>query len=99
MATLQIDLLGTSFALKADETDEYLGNLLKYYERYTSQIQQSGTLTNPLQVSILAGIMVCDELFKAKNGEDSTKANFDEINEKLERLTLEMINKIDTVLS
>lgn len=101
MGALQINLLGTSFALKADEDDAYLEKLLKYYERFTSQIQQSGTLTNPLQISILAGIMISDELFKAKNGEDSAKIDFkalNALNEKVEKLTLDMIEKIDSVL-
>ncbi|MBQ3671047.1 MAG: cell division protein ZapA [Treponema sp.] len=98
MGALQIDLLGTSFALKADEDDEYLEKLLSYYERFTSQIRQSGTLTNPLQISILAGLMISDELFRTKNGEDSAKTDFQSLNEKVEKLTLDMIQKIDSVL-
>ena len=98
MGALQIDLLDTSFAIKASEDDEYLKKLLDYYKRYIEQIQQSGTLENPLQISILAGVMLCDELFKAKNGEVSVKTNFDIVSEKVEKLTLDMIKKIDSVL-
>ena len=98
MGALKIDLLGTSFTLSADESDEYLENLLKYYERVATQIKDSKTLTNPLQISILAGIMICDEMFKAKNGEDSVKINFKEASEKVEKITLDMIHKLDSVL-
>ena len=58
-----------------------------------------GTLT--IFMHIIAGIMISDELFKAKNGEDSAKIDFkalNALNEKVEKLTLDMIEKIDSVL-
>ncbi len=66
MGSLQIDMLGTSFSIKASEDDEYLKKLLKYYTQIIDQINKNGRLT-PQQVSILAGIMLCDELYKEKS--------------------------------
>ena len=98
MGALHINVLGTSFALKADEDDDYLKKLLAYYERFTSQIQQSGTLVNPLQIAILAGIMISDELFRTKSGGDVAQIDFQAFTDKVEELTLGMIQKIDSVL-
>ncbi|MBR1615178.1 MAG: cell division protein ZapA [Treponema sp.] len=66
MGSLQIDMLGTSFSIKANEDDEYLKKLLKYYTQIIDQITKNGKLTQQ-QVSIMAGIMLCDELYKEKS--------------------------------
>ena len=66
MATLQIDTLGTSFAIQANENEEYLEKLLNYYRRIVSQVESESGLKDPLKTSIIAGIMICDELCKEK---------------------------------
>lgn len=48
MGTLQIDLLGTSFSIKATEDDEYLEKLLGYYKKIIDEIQKSGMLKEKL---------------------------------------------------
>ena len=108
MGSLQINVLGTSFAIKANEDDAYLGKLLDYYTQITKQIVKSGLLNSKLQISILAGIMICDELYKEKShnskldrdlNEKERVVNFDAINEeKVARLTMQMIEKLDRVL-
>ena len=64
MGTLKIELLGTSFSIKASEDDDYLKKLLGYYKNIVDEIQKSGMLKSELHISILAGIMLCDELYK-----------------------------------
>ena len=64
MGKLHINLLGTSFTVQANEDSEYLEKLLGYYKRIADEVSGLESLKNPLQVSILAGIMVCDELYK-----------------------------------
>ena len=66
MATLQIDTLGTSFAIQAKEDEEYLVKLLNYYKKIVTQVECESGLKDPLKVSIIAGIMICDELCKEK---------------------------------
>ena len=102
MATLRIDTLGTLFFIEAKEDSEYLENLLTNYKNMVSLVEKNsaGTVTEPLQVAILSGIMLCDELYKEKSKtarlvKDSP--NPDDLYE-VERRTLEMIRKIETVL-
>jgi len=99
MSTLQIDILGTSFAIQAKEDEVYLKNLLKYYQQMIDQIESTTDLKDSKKTAILAGIMVCDELYKEKlkNQKMSSVINTDELY-RAEKLTLQMIEKIDKVV-
>jgi len=99
MGTLQIDILGTSFAIQAKEDSAYLENLLAYYKQVSEQIENSTGLTDPIKQAILTGIMLCDELYKEKkkNSETLGKPTNDDLFE-AEKLTLKMIEKINNVL-
>lgn len=100
MGTLQIDVLGTSFSIKASENTDYLQKLLGYYKRITEEIEKNGSLKDPLQISAMAGIVLCDELYKEKGKiaklKEHTKKNNTE--EEVDRITSELISKIDKVL-
>lgn len=104
MGKLHIDLLNTSFTIQASEDDEYLKKLLGYYSRFIDDVSKIESIKTPLQTSILAGIMLCDELYKAKstlaaleNGEDLPTHNIKDA-EELEQHTIAMIDKINKVL-
>lgn len=101
MGTLKIDTLGTIFSIQTKEDSEYLENLLSYYKQMVKQVEDSANLNHPLKISILAGIMLCDELYKekCKNHNNTDKAvNHLELSE-AERITIDMINNIDRILS
>jgi len=102
MATgsLQIDILGTSFSIKANEDNAYLEQILGYYKRIVNQIEKDSHLIDPLKISILAGITLSDELYKAKgrNIKFQTALEKNNTDEEAERITKELIEKIDRVL-
>ncbi len=101
MGKLQINMLGTSFSIKASEDDEYLSKLSGYYTKLVEEIQKSGMLKSSLDISILAGIMLCDELYKekAKNAVSSpAKIQDTKESEKAQILTQKMIAQLDSVL-
>jgi cell division protein ZapA len=93
---LQIDLLGTSFAIQADEKDEYLSALYNHYKKTVAQIEQTSSLSDPLRVAIIAGILITDELYKEKLKHPDQKGSIDL--EQAERMALEMISRIDRVI-
>ena len=105
MGSLQIDVFNQPFVIQANEDDEYLRKLLGYYKRIVERIQRSDSLKSPLQISTLAGIILCDELYKEKskaqlaNGTESSGmfADEQESNE-AERITMTMIEKIEKAL-
>lgn len=106
MGKLRIDMLGTNFTIQANEESEYLEKLLGYYSRITEDVQKIESINSPLQSAILAGIMLCDELYKEKeknialkDGNGSYKPMQVTAEEKeIERRTHEMIEKINKVL-
>ncbi|MGI5058119.1 cell division protein ZapA [Treponema pectinovorum] len=99
MGTLQIDLLGTSFSIKATEDDEYLKKLFGYYKSITEEIQKTGMMKNNTHIAILAGIMLCDELYKEKSKNVTSAAIQDNTESKeAEKHTQQIIEKLKSVL-
>lgn len=101
MGRLQVNLLGTSFSVKATEDDAYLGKLLSYYADITKSIQAGSGMTDPLQISILSGITLVDELLKAKKHNASAAAASTQQNAeqtRAEEITRNMLDEIDSVL-
>lgn len=104
MGKLRIEMLGTVFTIQANENSEYLQKLLGYYKQITDDVEKIDSIKSPLQVAILSGIMLCDELYKEKqnkialeNGTVLEGQNLEEQN-KIEQKTKEMIEKIQKVL-
>lgn len=106
MGRLKIEMLGTSFTIQANEDNQYLEKLLGYYQRIIDDVKRIDSIKSPLQVAILSGIMICDELYKEKqnkialeNGESVAQISENSIDsDEIQRITLEMIKKIDKVL-
>lgn len=110
MGTLNVNLLGTSFSFNAQEDTEYLEKTLSYYSRIVKSIEDSKILKNPLQISILAGLMLCDEVKKSKDvsakkekelvtfKKQVENSAFEQESNEVEMRTLSMIEKISQVL-
>ena len=107
MGALQIDVFNSPFVIQVNEDDEYLQKLLWYYKKIIERIERNGALKNPVQISALAGIMLCDELYKEKSkaqltktdGTESASVSVDsEESKEAERLAKMMIDRIDKAL-
>ena len=99
MGKIQLDILGESFSAQAPEHDAYLTKLSSYYKAITDSIEKTADVKDPLKISILAGITLVDELYKEK--QKSIKlSNYirSEDEEKAEKITQNMIDKINGVL-
>ena len=53
MGKLQINLLGTSFTIQANEDEEYLKKLLGYYSRIVDDVSQIESIKTPSQSNII----------------------------------------------
>ena len=100
MGRLQVDLLGASFTVRSQENDEYLSELLSHYKEILSSLRASHASDDPLQLSILVGITLADELHKEKKHIASITPPPQEKDEAelLNRQMMQMIEKIDGVL-
>lgn len=102
MGLLQINVLGSSFAIQAKEDDEYLKKLLSYYKQIIAEIEKSDNLNDPKQTSILAGILLCDELYKEKEKAALLRKTLNsketENNEDINKIATDLISQIEKVL-
>jgi cell division protein ZapA (FtsZ GTPase activity inhibitor) len=94
---LQIDLLGASFAIQADEKPEYLNALYSHYKKTVNQIESTSGLGEPLKVAIIAGILLADELYKEKMKHPEQGNTLDLA--EAEKLALAMISQIEQVIN
>ena len=98
MATLQIDTLGTTFAIQAKEEEEYLEKLLNYYKKIVNQVECESGIKDPLKISIIAGIMITDELCKEKQKLQYTNQTINRQDlDEAEKITLRMIDNLNKV--
>ncbi len=106
MAVVQINVLGTSFALKAEEDLPYLEKIRDYYKSVCDEIQKNDGIQDQKQTAVLAGILIADELYKEKQksleARDQAKRQIDSTDPladlEADRLTKSMIEKIDRAL-
>lgn len=104
MGALQINMLGTSFTIRAKEDEAYLAKLLKYYRQISDQVSRGEPLSN-VQNAILTGLMICDELYKEKskksverNLESQIKNQESENDAKIQNITSSLIKRLDVAL-
>ncbi|MDR2964603.1 MAG: cell division protein ZapA [Treponema sp.] len=91
MAELCLEILGTSFTISTDEEKAYLRKVLEKYRAAVETTQSISGITDPLNIAILTGFILCDELNKA---EQQLKEESIEINKR----TMKLISKLDKAL-
>ncbi|MBO5825475.1 MAG: cell division protein ZapA [Treponema sp.] len=102
MGQIQVNILGTSFKLQADEDTQFLTKLLDYYEKIVNKVSLVDSAKNNLQISIVSGLLLCEELFKEKANKlknlSEEELNTYSYNTELEKRTSALIEKINKVL-
>ncbi len=93
---VHIDLLGASFTIKTDEDGSYTEQLLGYIKERIAAVQDAMGIRDPLKVSIIAGLLLADELFKERQKHASGMSNEESM--EVDRLAVQMIEKIDKCL-
>lgn len=93
---VQIQILGASFTIQADEDPEYLSRLVDYLADKVQEIERTVSTRDPLRISILAGLLLADELFKDRARLGSTLSPSE--SEEAERITRRLIRSIDESL-
>lgn len=95
---LQIDVLGTSFAIEADEQSEYLQKIYSHYKQVLEEVEKSSGLNDVLKVSIIAGILLADELAKEKLS-PQLSLRFEQDVKIFETATQKMIKELDAAIA
>jgi len=103
---LCLDILGTSFSITTDEDEEYLKKVLNQFRAAVKNTQNISGITEPLNIAILTGFLLCDEINKMKQQLEEKKeaeANEDEAasweEQEVEERTLRLITKLEQALN
>ncbi len=93
---VRINLLGTSFRVDSDKSEEYLNEVVEHYARRVLEIESSMKNKDPLKKAILAGLLVSDEFLQQRR-RIRTNPDADEI-KTMEEITTRLIREIDASL-
>jgi len=95
-----LDILGTSFTITADEDKKYLDKVLTQFKAAVKNTQEISGIKEPINVAILTGFLLCDEINKIKQHLDEDKASARDHEEEfqVQERTLRLIAKLDHAL-
>ena len=88
---LCLDILGTSFTIAADEDETYLQKVLTQYRAAVENTQSISGINEPLNIAILTGFLLCDEINKIKQQQEGVSVE-------IEERTLNLIEKLEQAL-
>ena len=92
--TMKIELLGTSFSIQTDEDPQHLQDIVDYLKTKIQEIRSSVTTSDALKVSILAALLVTDELFQERA---ATKINASEA-QQVQEITQRILRELEQTL-
>jgi cell division protein ZapA (FtsZ GTPase activity inhibitor) len=87
---LRLDILGTSFSITADEDEDYLQEILAQFRKAIENTQNISGITEPINVAILTGYLLCDEVNRMKQMLEAESLKFEE-------LALGLISKLEKI--
>jgi cell division protein ZapA (FtsZ GTPase activity inhibitor) len=63
---LCLDILGTNFTITVEEDEAYLQKVLTQYRTAVENTQSISGINDPLNIAVLTGFLLCDEINKIK---------------------------------
>ena len=94
---LSVNVLGTSFDLEADQKDDYVQSIYNYYLSVLEKAKETSDVDDPLKIAIIAGLLLSDEVFKARLETTGTVTDPEAFID-METTTMRMIAKINDVI-
>ncbi|RMG71384.1 MAG: cell division protein ZapA [Nitrospirae bacterium] len=66
MASVEINILGQTYKIKGDASEEYIREVARYVEGKIKEVLEKSPGTSPLKAAILAAMNIADELKKTE---------------------------------
>ncbi len=96
---VRITILGTSFTVRADEDPDYLQDVIDFYGNRVREISRSFSQLDPLKIAILTGVLIADDLIKARGGMSAGQPRgTPDQSQEVERITRRLIETLDHTL-
>lgn len=92
-------MFGVSFDMWADETSEYLQHVYDTYTAIVDEVKARTGLSDPIKISIIAGILLTDDLEKERLRQDGSGSdcNTEDITHSAERMIALLDRALDEV--
>ena len=90
----EIDILGSSFTIKSDESTEHLAQLIEHFSSRVAEARRAMPQADSLRVAIVSGLNVTDELFKALQAAEDTQRD----SRAAAQIAMRLIGMIDQTL-
>ncbi len=81
----EIEILGQRIAVRGQGSPEYIRGLAEYLDRMIRTVREQAQVHEPTRLSVLAGLHIADELFRAREREAGLAARVDSLVERLGR--------------
>jgi cell division protein ZapA len=81
----EIDILGQRITVRGRGSPEYIQGLADYLNGKIRAVREQGHVHDPTRLSVLAGLHVVDELFRAREEESTLAARVDHLVGRLQR--------------
>jgi len=95
---LLLDILGTKFTITVAEDETYLLEVLEQYKAAVENTQSISGIKDALNVAILTGFLLCDEINKMRQREGEAEANRQGEELEAEKRTWNLIARLDQAL-
>ena len=70
MQSVEVQILGQSYSIKTEESEEYIKSLAKYIDEKLKEIYSAVPNINQTRATVMAAFGIADELFKLKTGQE-----------------------------
>lgn len=95
---LCLDILGTKFTITVEEDEEYLQEIFSQYRAAVTNTQNISGIKDALNVAILTGFLLCDEINKMKLRAGQAQTELESEALEAEERTRSLIVKLDQAL-
>ena len=86
MESVEVTILGQRYLIRGNASAEYIRQLAEFVDARIRDVYRNSPGTTPLKASILAALMVSDELHKLSRDHDAVKQRIDAIESGAESL-------------
>jgi cell division protein ZapA (FtsZ GTPase activity inhibitor) len=81
----EIEILGQRITVRGQGSPEYIRGLADYLDRMIRTVREQAQVHDPTRLSVLAGLHVVDELFRAREREAGLTARMESLVQQLDQ--------------
>ena len=96
--SLEVSILGTTFTIQSENEPGHLEGVVTLFKDRVQEVQRNTRITDPLKISLLAGLNIIDELMRLKREQIKTADAESAESMEIQRITEQIIDRINRSL-